>query len=101
MPEVHFRVRWPDGTRETCYSPSRIVRDYLHEGKTYALRDFLDLSRAALSAASERVRAKYGAPCGLASGQLAALEAKGAAFFGVADAYVTVESLQGGDSFRD
>jgi uncharacterized repeat protein (TIGR04042 family) len=55
---MHFLIRWPDGTRETCYSPSRVVKDYLAEGQSYALRDFLDLSHAALSAASERVREK-------------------------------------------
>jgi uncharacterized repeat protein (TIGR04042 family) len=100
MPEMHFLVRWPDGTRETCYSPSRVVKDYLAEGETYALRDFLDLSRAALSAASERVRQKYGVPCSRAHNQIARLQAAGRAFASEPAARVTVESLQDGDSFQ-
>jgi uncharacterized repeat protein (TIGR04042 family) len=92
MPEVHFRILWPDGTREVCYSPSRVVKDYLREGGTYALQEFLALSRAALSAASERVRETYGAPCSRALGEIGRLQAKGRAF--AADANVTVESLE-------
>ena len=74
MPEMRFRIRWPDGRLETCYSPSFIVKDYLVEGESYALADFLDRSRVALSMASERVRAKYGRPCPRALGELARLE---------------------------
>jgi uncharacterized repeat protein (TIGR04042 family) len=94
MPELHFLVRWPDGKRETCYSPSRIVKDYLAAGKTYALADFLALSRAALAAASERVRELYGMPCSRALSQIARLETAGRAFAGEAEARVTVESFQ-------
>ncbi|MGP0061705.1 MAG: MSMEG_0570 family nitrogen starvation response protein [Beijerinckiaceae bacterium] len=100
MPETHFLIRWPDGTRETCYSPSRVVRDYLAEGQSYALRDFLDLSHAALSAASERVREKYGVPCGRALNQIARLQAASRAFAGDAAASVTIESLQNRDAFQ-
>ena len=28
MPELRFVLRWPDGTWETCYSPSTVVRDH-------------------------------------------------------------------------
>ena len=63
MPEMRFLIRWPDGTRETCYSPSLVIRDYFVPGETYALADFLALSRTALAIASDRVKAKCGAPC--------------------------------------
>jgi uncharacterized repeat protein (TIGR04042 family) len=99
MPEIHFSVRWPDGTRETCYSPSSVVKNYFVVGESYALRDFLDRSRAALSAASERVREKYGAPCSRALNQLARLEAAGRAFAHEATARVTIEALQDSDAF--
>lgn len=101
MPEVRFLVRWPDGSLEACYSPSRVVKDYLGEGRTYALQDFLARSRMALAAASERVRQLYGAPCSRALGQLARLEAQGRTFEELTDAHVTVLALAEANSFRD
>jgi len=80
MPEMRFVIRWPDGRRESCYSPSLVVLDYLSEGKSYRLDDFLARTRAALTIASERVKAKYGHACSLALGQLARIEAAAAAF---------------------
>jgi len=94
MPELRFRICWPDGTKETCYSPSRVVKDHLVAGKSYPLQDFMDISRTALSAASERVREKYGAPCSRALSQIARLETASLAFAGKADAQVTIESFQ-------
>jgi uncharacterized repeat protein (TIGR04042 family) len=94
MPEMLFQIRWPDGTRETCYSPSTIVKDYLVAERSYALHDFLAISRAALSAASDRVHAKYGVPCNRALSQIRRLETAGAAFSDTADALVVIESLQ-------
>lgn len=80
MPETTFTVRWPDGARSVCYSPSLVVRDHLAQGGAYPLPDFLARSRTALTAASERVRERYGSPCPRALGQLAALERAGAAY---------------------
>ena len=45
MPEMRFRVRWPDGTAETCYSHSLVIKDYFSVGADYPLADFLDRSR--------------------------------------------------------
>lgn len=76
MPAVHFRVRWPDGGVETCYSPSTIIKEYFRVGHGYTLAEFLDLCREGLHAASERVRAVYGGSgCSRAMAQLAAIEA--------------------------
>jgi uncharacterized repeat protein (TIGR04042 family) len=94
MPEMRFLVRWPDGRRESCYSPSLVVRDYLREGESYPLPEFLDLSRTALTIASERVRAKYGHACSLALGQLARIEAAAAGF--ERDSNVIVETFEMG-----
>ena len=80
MPEIRFQVQWPDGSHATCYSPSLVVKDYFVPGKTYALDDFLDRSRTALTIASDRVKAKYGFPCSLALGQLQTLEQQAAKF---------------------
>ena len=93
MPEMHFVIRWPDGRRESCYSPSIVVRDYLAEGQCYALDDFLARMREALGIASERVRAKYGHACSLALSQLARLEAGAAPFAGHAGAQVACETF--------
>lgn len=74
MPELHFTIRWPDGAQETCYSPSTVIRDHFTTGTRYAMPEFLTRSHNALTAASERVRQRYGSPCSLALGQLAHIE---------------------------
>jgi uncharacterized repeat protein (TIGR04042 family) len=94
MPELHFTLRWPDGARETCYSPSTVIREHFVVGRDYALADFLAISRTALNAASERVRARYGSPCSLALGQLARIEATAARFAGQPDAKVLFETFK-------
>jgi uncharacterized repeat protein (TIGR04042 family) len=80
MPEMRFKIQWPDGSQEACYSPSLIIKKYFEPGQDYDLLDFVDRSRTALNIASDRVLAKYGRPCGLAIGQLATIEAKAARF---------------------
>jgi uncharacterized repeat protein (TIGR04042 family) len=94
MPEMRFKIRWPDGREEDCYSPSLVVKDHLAVGGIYPLPDFMDRSRTALQIASERVRAKYGYPCSLALGQLARLEAAAETFGGRPDAAVAVLAFQ-------
>ncbi len=74
MPEMRFTIRWPDGQRESCYSPSLIVQEYFAPGESYALSDFVAKSRTALEIASERVRQKYGFACSAAIDQLARIE---------------------------
>ena len=79
MPEMRFHIRWPDGRREACYSPSLVIKDFLAPGRSYPLAEFVALSREALGIASERVRLRYGFPCSLALGQLARIETAAAA----------------------
>ncbi|EIZ86916.1 hypothetical protein WYO_0372 [Methylobacterium sp. GXF4] len=74
MPEMHFHIRWPNGRREACYSPSLIVKDFLAVGESYALDAFVEKTRTALTIASERVREKYGFACSSAMAQLARIE---------------------------
>lgn len=69
MPETHVKIRWPDQSTESCYSPSTVIREYLEAGKEYPLADFVSLCDVALSEASERVRKKYGYACSAASDQ--------------------------------
>lgn len=70
MPEMIFRVRWPDETESDCYSPSLVVRDYLVPETDYPVADFLVRADAALTEASARVQARYGFPCSRAQEQL-------------------------------
>lgn len=78
MPEMRFRVLWPDGSRDSCYSPSLVVKDHLVPGQSYPVEGFVARARAALTVASERVEARYGFPCGRALGQIRAIEAAAA-----------------------
>ncbi|WP_019502856.1 MSMEG_0570 family nitrogen starvation response protein [Pseudanabaena sp. PCC 6802] len=80
MPEIHFKIQWPDGSEETCYSPSLVVKKYFTPSSDYTLKDFVERSRQSLTIASDRVQAKYGMPCSLALGQLQTIEAKSAQF---------------------
>ena len=94
MPEMRFRITWPDGSIESCYSPSLVIKDYFAVGQTYPLADFLARSRAALTIASERVRAKYGYPCSRALGQLARIETASQQFLCLAGAQVGVVAFE-------
>ena len=78
MPEMHFLVRWPDGSEMRCYSPSLVVREHLEVGRDYTVADFVARSRTALHIGSERVKAKYGFLCTAALEQLAEIEARAA-----------------------
>jgi uncharacterized repeat protein (TIGR04042 family) len=89
---MHFVVRWPDGGEMRCYSPSLVVRDFLEEGRSYPLADFLARSRTMLNIASERVRARFGFACSAALDQLAALEERAAG--GDPATLVTVVALE-------
>ncbi len=93
MPEMRFVVRWPDKTVEACYSPSLVVREYLAVGETYALADFVERSRTALTIASDRVREKYGFACSYAQRQLASIDRRAASFASHVDPRVVVEAF--------
>lgn len=94
MPEMQFHIRWPDGRREACYSPSLVIKEYFVVGKSYAPADFLDRSRTALRIASDRVQAKYGMPCSRALGQLARIETGCAAFVSMPDSIITIDAFE-------
>ncbi|MDF1669961.1 MAG: MSMEG_0570 family nitrogen starvation response protein [Roseovarius sp.] len=73
MPETMFRILWPDGVEEECYSPSTVIHDHLTAGATYRVDDFGTRSRTALELAAQRVEAKYGFRCSSADAQAAKL----------------------------
>ena len=76
MPEINFKIQWPDGTEQDCYSPSLVVKEYFNPGETYELKEFVAKSRTALKIASDRVKKAYGFPCSKALSQLQQIESK-------------------------
>jgi uncharacterized repeat protein (TIGR04042 family) len=94
MPEMRFRILWPDGVAETCYSPSLVVKEHLRVGASYEPSEFLARCRVALNIASNRVKEKYGHACSLALGQLARIEEGCAKFASRPDARVSVEAFE-------
>ena len=90
MPAMHYRLKWPDATETTCYSPSLVIKDYFEPGADYALPDFMTKVREATHIASERVRAKFGFACSRANDQLAQIESAAARFAGLPDARIEV-----------
>ncbi|QFY42222.1 MSMEG_0570 family nitrogen starvation response protein [Candidatus Methylospira mobilis] len=93
MPEMRFRVRWPDQSETLCYSPSLIIKDYFNPGDSYELADFLTRSREALNIASERVRRKFGFTCSSAMNQLEEIETIAARFSDTANAQIVLEEF--------
>ncbi|MBE9077303.1 MSMEG_0570 family nitrogen starvation response protein [Romeria aff. gracilis LEGE 07310] len=90
MPETNFQIQWPNGTQETCYSPSLVVKKYFEPGQDYPLTEFVSRSRESLRIASDRVQAKFGMPCSLALAQLQKIETAAEQFAKTADAKVKV-----------
>lgn len=93
MPEMRFGIRWPDGTAESCYSPSLVIKDYFAPGESYALADFVERSRSALNIASERVAAKFGWRCSRATAQLERIETAARVFANLPEPRVIVETF--------
>lgn len=93
MPVMHFRVRWPDETETSCYSPSTVVADFFAAGERYPVAEFVERSRQALGIASERVREKFGFACSAAMDQLEQILSLAARFADRPDATVTVIEL--------
>jgi uncharacterized repeat protein (TIGR04042 family) len=91
MPEMRFDIRWPDGKRESCYSPSLVIKEFFSPGQDYPVADFLARSREALGIASARVEAKFGFPCSRALGQLARIEAGCKPLLSLNNAVIRVE----------
>lgn len=74
MPAVNFKIRWPDGREASGYSPSTVIYQYLEEGASYSLEDFLQRIEIALNSASERVKQVKGFYCSSAMDTLSSLK---------------------------
>jgi uncharacterized repeat protein (TIGR04042 family) len=90
MPEMMFRIRWPDSSETDNYSPSLVIKDYFAPGEELALTEFLLKIRSALTVASDRVKAKYGFPCSRAHGTLATIESRAQPFITQPNARVKI-----------
>jgi uncharacterized repeat protein (TIGR04042 family) len=93
MPEMSFRIRWPDASEATYYSPSLVIHDFLKPGEILALPDFLTRAGEALRIASDRVAEKYGSPCSRARASLSAIHQAAAAFSQIPNAQVMIMAL--------
>lgn len=94
MPEMWFKVRWPDDSRSRCYSPSSTVVDFFEEGTAYPVAEFVERSRSALNQAGRRVRERYGYFCSAAAEQLAVIEYRASAFAEDAEARIVIEGFE-------
>ncbi len=92
---MRFHIRWPNGLRESCYSPSQVIKDYFSPGTTYSVEDFVERSRTALIIASDRVKARSGFPCSLAMAQLERIETSAHTQGGDGHGRVLVEAFEG------
>ena len=52
MPEMIFRVRWPDGQESDCYSPSLVIQNHFTLGQSYPVSLFLEKAQTALNECS-------------------------------------------------
>lgn len=93
MPAVNFRIRWPNGREANGYSPSTVIFQYLEEGASYPLADFLQRIESALNNASERVKEVKGFYCSSAMDTLSSLKGQ-ASYLGQAEGQVDVLSMR-------
>jgi len=77
---MHFVVRWPDDSTDTCYSPSTVIETYLLVNHGYTVEEFTTVALKALNQASERVAEKFGYYCSSAMDQAGAIENKAKQF---------------------
>jgi uncharacterized repeat protein (TIGR04042 family) len=90
MPEMYFRLRWPDLAETNHYSPSLVIKDYFAQGEELGLVEFLQRTRTALTIASDRVKSKYGFACSRAGASLSSIEQHATPFIMQSDARVTI-----------
>lgn len=93
MPELHFSVKWPDGSIDDCYSPSTVILDYFQVGNPYSLEEFLEVTQKALNAASDRVEQKFGYRCSSAMDQLSIIQHKAGMYAGNTDSAIVITEI--------
>jgi len=74
VPAVDFDIRWPDGSEQRCYSPSRAIEEVLTAGGSYPVHEFVRRVAAALEEGSRRVRDKFGFVCTASLAQLSSIQ---------------------------
>lgn len=93
MPAVNFKIRWPNGKEAIGYSPSTVIFQYLEEGASYPLTDFMQRIESALNNASERVKQVKGFYCSSAMDTLSSLKGQSSYLVGPDDATGQVDIL--------
>jgi uncharacterized repeat protein (TIGR04042 family) len=94
MPAMRYRLRWPDASTSTCYSPSLVIKDYFEPGASYTLPEFLQRVREATQIASDRVAANFGFACSRAADQLLEIESQAARFADEPDARIEMLAFE-------
>ena len=89
MPETNFKIQWPNGQQEVCYSPSLVIKKYFEPGSTYTVSEFVEKSREALTIASDRVQTRFGYPCSRALGQIQTIETAAKAYESAPESTIT------------
>lgn len=91
MFEMYFCVCWLDDIVIDCYFFLLVVKEYLEEGCSYVLVDFVQCSVMVLNIGSEWVWVKYGFVCFLVLDQLCCIEEMVVCFEVSVDLVVWVE----------
>jgi uncharacterized repeat protein (TIGR04042 family) len=94
MPAMHYQLRWPDASVQTCYSPSLVIKDFFAPHTSYPLSDFMQRLREATQIASDRVEAKFGFACSRAMDNLTSVEQMAARFADQPQACIEVLAFQ-------
>lgn len=94
MPEMTFRIRWPDGHEEDIRSPSTVIRHYFRAGDRFLVTEFVARARGALGAASERSADPFGFACERTTDQLTRIEQTADRFRDDHEAWVSVVALR-------
>jgi uncharacterized repeat protein (TIGR04042 family) len=76
MPEVNVNIEWPDKQRDSIYSPSTVLLQYIKSGDYLSVQDFDERISEALQLASQRVYERYGFECTSAMSELDRLKAR-------------------------
>jgi uncharacterized repeat protein (TIGR04042 family) len=76
MPEVNVPIEWPDKQKDSIYSPSTVLLQYIKSGDSLSIQDFDERISQALQLASQRVYERYGFECTSAMGELSRIKAR-------------------------
>ena len=95
MPEMRFHIRWPDGTLESCYSPSLVIKELFGAGRN-AIRSLISSREVVPRSSSPATGSKPNTamPALSRSANSREIEAGCVRFTDIEDAHVRVERFE-------